>query len=255
MYRHLALILFVLPAVPMPRDAAALAEAGKDALWKGDYRKSAELFEQAVKLAPNSSEYHLWLGRAYGRRAENSSILTAPRWASRCRQQFEKAVQLDAKNLEAISDLFSYYLEAPGIMGGGVDKAEQLASRIEPLDAAQYHHARARIAAKRKQWETAEREYRAAVDKAPDQPGRMIDLACFLARQGRTKDADAAFARAEALAPGKPALIFARASVYVETGINLETARSLLKRYLDLPLTYADPPRREAEKLLRQAGG
>ena len=32
--------------------------------------------------------------------------------------------QLDPNNREAVANLFEYYLEAPGFLGGGVEKAE-----------------------------------------------------------------------------------------------------------------------------------
>ena len=46
--------------------------------------------------------------------------------------RFEKSVELDGKNLEAINDLFSYYLEAPGFLGGGLDKAAIWPSGSKP---------------------------------------------------------------------------------------------------------------------------
>ena len=51
----------------------------------------------------------------------------APGHASKAHRYFEKAVELDPKNLEAMNDLFEYYLEAPGFLGGGFDKAQALA--------------------------------------------------------------------------------------------------------------------------------
>ena len=67
-----------------------------------------------------------WLGRAYGRRAETSNPFTAPGYASKARQMFEKSVALDPSNKEATGDLLDFYLEAPGFMGGGYEKAEAL---------------------------------------------------------------------------------------------------------------------------------
>jgi hypothetical protein len=43
--------------------------------------------------------------------------------------------------------------------------------------------------------------------------------------------------------------------VYIKTGRNLNVAKDLLKRYLSLALTPEDPPRSQAEKLLKQAQG
>jgi hypothetical protein len=43
--------------------------------------------------------------------------------------------------------------------------------------------------------------------------------------------------------------------VDIENHRNLEQARGLLEEYLHASLTPDDPPREEAEKLLRRAGG
>lgn len=234
---------------------AELSLIGKNYFQIGDFKKSSEHFERATAAEPRNAHYHHWLGKAFGRRAESSSFLTAPRYASRCRQAFEKAVDLDPSNVEAISDLFEYYLEAPGILGGGEDKAVALAKRIAALDPAQHHFAQARLAEKRKQPREAEEQLRQAVEKAPRQVGRLLDLAKFLARQGRLQESEAIFRQAEQVAPDHPQLLFARAGVYVESKTNLATARELLRRYLEAPLTPDDPPRQQAEKLLRQASG
>jgi tetratricopeptide (TPR) repeat protein len=120
-------------------EAAALIEEGKRFYAKEDYKRAVEAFEEAVSLAPNVSLYHVWLGRAYGRRAEHTSkwmFLSALSLAGKTRESFERAVALDATNKDALFSLLDFYLEAPGAVGGGVDKAEQLAGRIEKLDPA-----------------------------------------------------------------------------------------------------------------------
>lgn len=220
----------------------------------GDFRRASEAFERAVRLEPGSSEYHLWLGRAYGRRAETSSFVTAPRYASRARQHFERAVQLDPRNTEAIGDLFEYYLQAPGFLGGGLDKAKNLAEKTKDLDPAEYHYRLARLAEARKQHTEAEEHLRRAMELAPSQVGRMIDLARFLARRGRHRESDSLFEKARQTEPENPRVWFEYAKVCIETKRNLELARQLLIRYLNSPLKPDDPPRREAEKLLREAG-
>jgi tetratricopeptide (TPR) repeat protein len=236
-----------------PRNAEALELIGRCQYMMGDAKKASESLQKAVDLMPDSAEYHLWLGRAYGRRAETATFITAPGLAVKARDQFELAVKLAPRNGEALSDLFEYYLDAPGFLGGGLDKADALAERIGELDAAEGHYAQARLAEKRKQFQTAEQQLRRATDVAPRQVGRLIDLAKFLAKSGRYQESDEAFQRAEKLAPNAPKLMFERASVYVRTRRNLDTARDLLKRYLQAQLTPDDPPRREAEELLKQA--
>ncbi len=238
---------------PLPeKDAATYHLIGMCYYMEGDPKKAGDFFQKAVELRPGESDYHLWLGRAWGRRAETSSFLTAPGYAGKARDSFEKAVQIDPRNMDAIQDLFEYYLDAPGFLGGGLDRASRLAAHMAEVNPAEGHWAQARLAEKRKEDRTAEEQLRRAIDLAPRQAGRLVDLAKLLARSGRYQESDDAFRRAESLAPGSPGILFARASVYIQTGRNLGVAKQLLKQYLESPLTPDDPPRKEAERLLRQ---
>ena len=227
---------------------------GKSYFIMGDHKKASEAFERAVAAQPENSTLHHWLGKSYGRRAETANVFLAPGLASKARQSFEKAVGLDGKNIEAINDLFSYYLEAPGFLGGGLDKAEALSKRIQSLDAVEYHYAQAQLAEKRKEFKTAEMHFRRAVELAPRQVGRIIDLAVFLSRHDRQQESETVFAQAEKVAPNEPRLLFERASNYIRAKKNLDEAKALLERYMNSPLTPDDPPRAAAERLLKQAG-
>jgi len=234
------------------KDAPVYALMGQSYYMQGEMKKATESLQKAVALDPGNSNHYLWLGRAFGRRAETSSFVTAPGYASKARDAFERAVQLNPRNTEAISDLFEYYMEAPGFLGGGLDKAASMASRMAAINPSEGAWAQARLAEKRKEFATAEQQLRRAADLAPRQVGRVIDLAKFLANNGRYQESDETFRKAEAIAPDSPALMFERASTYIRTHRNLDLAKPLLKRYLTASLTPDDPPRKEAEALLRQ---
>jgi len=237
------------------KDSAELLLAGKSLFAIGDFKKAVETLHRAAANDPASSPIQHWLGKSYGRLAETSSFLTAPGHASNCRKAFEKAVALDGKNVLAMNDLFEYYLEAPGFLGGGLDKAEALARRIGEIDPAEQHYALAKLAEKRRDPKTTEQQLRHAVQAAPHQAGRLIDLAKFLARQGRHQESDKTFQQAERVAPGVPVILFERASALIETKRNLAEAKRLLEQYLQSPLTPDDPPRAEARKLLEHLSG
>ena len=237
------------------KDAEAHFLIGKSLYMTGEYKKATDSFQRATELSPDNSDYTLWMGRAYGRRAETSNYFTAPSHASKARQYFEKAVQLNPRNSEAVNDLFEYYLEAPGFLGGGLDKAAALTKSIQQLDPAEYHYALAHLAEKQKEFNNAEQHFRRALELAPRSVGRFVDLASFLAKQGKFQESETVFKQAETIAPKNPKLLYERANAYVKTKRNLETAKVLLRRYIASPLTPDDPPRAEAEKLLRKAEG
>ena len=246
--------LQVLQAVPN-KDAAVYELMGRNYYGRGDFRKATEALEQAAVLAPGNSGVYLWLGRAYGRRAETSSMITAPGFANKARRLFERAAQLNPANLDAQSDLFEYYLEAPGFLGGGLDKAAATAAQIARISPADGHWAQAKLAEKRQEFSSAEAQLRRALDIAPQQIGRLIDLARLLAKRGRYQESDLSLAKAEQIAPNSAKLMFAKADLYIKGKRNLDIARELLKRYLSSILTPEDPPRADAEKLLKQVQG
>jgi tetratricopeptide (TPR) repeat protein len=246
--------LRTLQSIPQ-KDAAVYELMGRDYYMLADYKKATEFLEKAFTANPVSSECALWLGRAYGRRAETSNPLTAPGHASKARQFFEKAVQLDPRNLDALADLFDYYLEAPGFLGGGFDKAAATASQISAISQAEGYAAQAKLAERHKQFSSAEEQLNRAIEAAPQQIGKIIELARLLAKQGRYQESDQTVARADKIAPNSPRLLYAKADLYIQTGRHLDVARTLLERYLTCTLTPDDPPRSDAEKLLRKARG
>ena len=218
------------------RDAAAWALLGKAWFMQGQYKQAIASLEKAVGEDGLNSGYYDWLGRAYGRLAERSSFLSAFGQARKTVRAFERAVELDPSNLEALSDVFEYYLQAPGVVGGGVDKAESVARRFAALNAAEFHWARARLADKRKDYETAEREFRAAYTTDSNEVGRALDLAAFLAARGRHSESDALFRAAEESHPNCPKVLYARAAADIQSKRKLDEAEALLHRYLALQL-------------------
>lgn len=228
---------------------------GRDYYMLADFKKAAEYLQKAADEQLNSSEIMDWLGRAYGKRAQLANPLMAPGLASKARQAFERAVELDGSNREALSDLFEYYLNAPSFLGGGYQKATGVANRMTPVDPSEAYSAQAKLAQKHQQYQAAEEHLRQAVAVAPRQVGRLIDLAKFLAKQGRTSESDAVFAEAEKLNPNSPKLWFARADVLIQEKRDIEQAKLLLEKYVNSPITVNDPPREEALRLLKQAGG
>jgi tetratricopeptide (TPR) repeat protein len=141
--------------------------------------------DQAVLLDGQNSGYHLWLGRALGEKASRATFLSAYSLGKRVRQEFEEAVQLNPRNAEALSDLGEFYREAPGVVGGGTDKAEKIAAQLDRVDAARAHVLRANIAEGRKDYGTAEREFKQAVATSAHPAFQWTTLASFYRRRQR----------------------------------------------------------------------
>jgi tetratricopeptide (TPR) repeat protein len=236
-------------------DGAVNNLIGRDYFMMGDFKKATDYFGKSVESDPASTDFALWLGRGWGRRAETSNPLFAPGYASKAREWLERSVALDGRNREALSDLFDYYLEAPGFLGGGYDKAESIARKIADADPAEGYFARAKLAEKRSEFSAAELQFRRALELAPKQVGRIIDLARFLASQGRNRESDALFAKAEQMEPDAPKVWYARADTLIKTKRNPAEAKRLLERYLAASITPDDPSKEDASRLLRRLSG
>ena len=238
-----------------PRNGAAWELAGKANFQLREFKKAIEAFSKATQIEPKNSRYYNWLGRAWGRRAEAMNPLVAAGYASDVRGNLERAVELDGKNQEAVSDLLDYYLAAPALFGGGIDKAMALAEKSKSNNAAEYHSLLARIAERQKQYEQAESQLRQAVTLAPKDVGRAVDLAMFLSRRGKYNESDATFQQASKVEPDNRLVLYARAEAYIAAKRNLSSARDLLQQYLRSALTPDDPSREEARRLLKRASG
>lgn len=196
-----------------PRHAAAAYYLGRIDFNHSDYDAAIKWLELAVEVEQNNALYHLWLGRACGRKAMRASVLKKPGLAKRAQGEFEHAVRLDPNNLEARSDLMEYYLQAPGIMGGSLDKARQQAQEIKNRSAFDGHRAQARIHEDQKELAPAEAEYRAAIKNFPDSLRAYFQLNSFYLRQ---KKYDQAVALANEMIEKFPAR---RKENYVQLGL------------------------------------
>lgn len=145
-YRQAAAILEKAPR----KDTDNLVLLGEAYFELKKFDAAVDTLEEAAKLAPKSSPVHLWLGRAWGRLAESNKLLAFGR-ARKSRAAFEKSVELDPHNRDALDDLFEFYLQAPGIVGGGLDKAEKVAKQIASLAAEDGAALLAKVARKRQQ--------------------------------------------------------------------------------------------------------
>ncbi len=218
-------------AAKNPKDADAAFYLGRTLFALRQNDKAIEQLEKAAALAPNRSDVQVWLGRAYGQAALRANVLRQAGLASKTRTAWEKAVALDANNLEARDLLIQFYLNAPGFMGGGVDKARAEAAEIKKRDVVRGHQAFATIALDQKDPATAERELKAAIQVAPNNPRPRLLLGLFYQDQQKW---DAAFEALEALLKADPDnwdALYQVGRAGALSGKRRDRAEECLKRY------------------------
>ncbi len=108
----------------------SLFEEGQRLYAANEFIRAAAFFKQAATAAPANDEYAYWLGKAYGRYAEQAGWVKAIKYAKLTRQSFERAVALNPENWPAVRDLAQFYAKAPGFLGGDKAKARALRARL-----------------------------------------------------------------------------------------------------------------------------
>jgi tetratricopeptide (TPR) repeat protein len=215
----------------------------------GNWDRGISACEKAVSLRPDNSGYHLWLGRIYGEKADKSNFLTAAGLAGKVRTEFEKAVELSPDNVAARSDLAEFYLEAPGIVGGGRDKAEAQARTLETLDPAKAYWVVGRLAEKKHDAAEAEKQYRAAVEASHGSAIAWLNLAFFYRRAQRLDDMENAINHAASAQSNQPEVLMEAAATLITAGRDFPAAIQLLHRYLN-GSTVEEAPAFQAHYLL-----
>src|SRR5260370_42507127 len=112
--------------------------------------------EKAVAIDPRNSIYHEWLGRAYGDKADHASWFSAISLAKKTRKEFETAVQLDEKNFSALQGVIEFDCSAPGLVGGGEEKARPQIKQVAEMDAAEGHYAEGNCRRQKKDFAAAD---------------------------------------------------------------------------------------------------
>jgi tetratricopeptide (TPR) repeat protein len=151
-----------------PDSSRAAYERGRAAMRERKTDDAVKAFERAIAHQPGVSDYHLWLGYAYVRQLNEVNFIRKASVGRKIGPQYDRAVELDSGNVNAAVARVDFYLEAPGIAGGSVDKARAEAERLRKLSPYRAAIARAKIAEKDKDWDLVQREYAALMDAHPD---------------------------------------------------------------------------------------
>jgi tetratricopeptide (TPR) repeat protein len=144
----------------------------------------------------------------------------------------EKAVGLDPFSAEAHTDLAEFYLEAPGIVGGGKDKARAQAEVLLKLSPVHAHWVLGRLAEKDKDGATAEKEYRAMIDSSRGSAWSWLSLGLYFRHNSRFDPMEDALEHVLNASLDRPESLVDAASTLYKTRRNLPLAAQLVRRYL-----------------------
>jgi tetratricopeptide (TPR) repeat protein len=257
-------MIFCVAAASVKQDESL--EAGRQAYEASDYAKAAQLLqeaaarnsqnaeiqlllaktyyemqqhdaaiasaEKAVALDPQNSVYHEWLGKTYGEKAEHAGMFSGMSLAKKTRKEFETAVRLDERNFSARQALIEFDCSAPGIVGGGEDKAFPQIEKLAALDVAEGHYAAGNCRRQKKDFAAADAEFTKAIESHPKSVNLIYDIGDYAMKHSQPERLAAVVDLGEKVAPSDPRGNFYRAVALVLTKNRPGDAERLLREYL-----------------------
>jgi len=226
-----------------PRDAEIHLLLAKTYYESQHYDAAVASAETAVALDPQSSLYHEWLGKVYGEKASHAAMFSALSLARKARKEFEKAVELDNKNFSAYQALIEFDCSAPGIAGGGEDKARPEIARLAALDTAEGHYAAGNCRRQKKDFTAADAEFAQALELRPKSVELIYDIGDYAMKQSQAETLAIVAEQGETIAPSDPRSLFYRAVALIIKNEHPDDSERLLDRYLKhAPLRSGFPP-------------
>lgn len=213
-------------------DADAMFWMGRAYEAQEKFGDASDWFEKAIRIEPGNAVYHLWLGNAKGDEASRASKVRQPFLARKVKAEFEKAVELDPTLIDAREGLVGFYSQAPGFMGGSMDKARQQAAEIAKLSPYRGQLASARIARQERDTAAEEKAYKGAIAAAPDSINTYVALAALYRRALRWDDAFATYEQVMKVKPDEPVAHLGWGAVAVLSGKSLDRGERELKHFL-----------------------
>lgn len=115
-------------------DDAANHYLGRTYWFLQNYDEAIEYLERAININNQIADYHFWLGQALGSKADGANIIKQAIMAPEILKEFERTVAIDSTHIRGHYGLASFYLAAPAILGGDIEKARNEAKIILKLD-------------------------------------------------------------------------------------------------------------------------
>jgi tetratricopeptide (TPR) repeat protein len=218
-----------------PRNADGWVALARARLMAGKAEPAIAAAQKATQLAPGNAQAFFLLGNAYGMRIGQVGMLSKMSIAPKLRDAFERTVRLDPGQLEARGDLVSYYLQAPSILGGGIEKARAQAVEIGKRDAAQGLLARAGIARFEHKGDLAMSLYRNALAAKPHDRDTRLAVMMGYEQMERWSDAFDLLHAWAVEDPSAGAAWYQTGRASALSGLHADEGIAALQRYLAMP--------------------
>ena len=226
-----AILVLQAAAAKEPQNGEVQLLLAKSYLELEEHDPAIKSAERAVAIDPQNSIYHEWLGRAYGEKADHAGWFSAISFAKKTRKEFEAAVKLDGKNYSARQALIEFDCSAPGLVGGGEEKALPQIRQLAEMDEAEGHFAAGNCRRQKKDFAAADEEFTKALESHPKSTELVYDIGDYAVKRSQPERLEAVAEIGESLAPSDPRVEFYRGVALILQKTNPVEAERLLREY------------------------
>ena len=226
-----AILVLQAAAAKEPQNGEVQLLLAKSYLELEEHDPAIKSAERAVTIDPQNSIYHEWLGRAYGEKADHAGWFSAISFAKKTRKEFETAVKLDGKNYSARQALIEFDCSAPGLVGGGEEKALPQIRQLAEMDEAEGHFAAGNCRRQKKDFAAADEEFTKALESHPKSTELVYDIGDYAVKRSQPERLEAVAEIGESLAPSDPRVEFYRGVALILQKTNPVEAERLLREY------------------------
>ena len=219
-----------------PKDASLQFWLGRCFFELHDFSNAIASLERAVSLDPGHSEYHDWLGRALGRKADqnsHSNMASALSLARRTHSEFKTAVQLNRTNIQAQRDLIAFMANAPPNLGGGEEHAMEQIRALSAVDPVEGELALGDLYTARKKFDEASDEYQRVLESASNRIENYFEVADYYRDRGDSEKMSLAVEAAAKITPSDRRLSYYHGVALVLEKLDPEVAEKDLRTYID----------------------
>lgn len=206
------------------------------------FEEASDCLETAIDLNDKNADYYFWYGNSLGNEIQSVNVIKQALMAGDILEAYEKAIEVDPKHIGAHIGVAQFYLQAPGIMGGDIEKAKEQADILKKLGSKDGDLIAIGILVKEEKFEEAETQYdlfHTHFVDSTDNPTFYNNYGYFLLRQKKYEKAIQMFKRQVELMPDRANPYDSLGDGYRAIG-NLNQALSIYEKAIQLDPKFKD---------------
>lgn len=222
---------------------------GRIAFDEKNWDDAEEFLEEAIEADGKVADFHLWLGHTLGNMIGDANMLRKTMIAPKLRDAYARAVELKPDLVDAHWGLMMFCMEAPSVMGGGLDKAKAEAQAIAKYNEADGHRAMGAIYNKEQKFPDAEKEFTLAWKANPKYTGPLLNFYANRKEYVKAMEFIDPLLKSE---PENYSLIYQFGKLSALSGQQLDRGQEYLNKYLSYTPKTNEPSHAGAQMRLGQ---